>query len=104
MKDSKKRKKTNPNIMQKFSLITAFLLMFFGAAAQQGKVSGRVTGSDGQPLPGVNVSVQVAKAETDPGLVHRPPTPHTPPPPLYLEQLRMLTANTPSKIYRQELY
>lgn len=45
-------------MIRKLLLLTTFLLIFFCAAAQQGMVSGRVTGSEGEPLPGVHVIVQ----------------------------------------------
>src|SRR6218665_1992676 len=51
-------------IMRKILLLTAFFLMLFSAVAQQGKVSGRVTGSDGQPLPGAYVTVEAANIGT----------------------------------------
>lgn len=44
--------------MRKLLLSATFLLMFFCAIAQQGKVSGKITGVDGQPLPGVNVVIK----------------------------------------------
>src|SRR6218665_2307778 len=51
-------------IMIKILFLIAFFLMLFSAVEQQGKVSGRVPGSDGHPLPGAYVTVEAANIGT----------------------------------------
>ncbi|MEN8228054.1 MAG: TonB-dependent receptor [Bacteroidota bacterium] len=50
--------KRNPNLIKLIGLFTALLLFMGNAYAQETKVSGKVTDTNGEPLPGVTVVVK----------------------------------------------